>query len=150
MRKIERVKDEAIEYGVKDVIIPKRSTKFSAGYDICSPIDAVLAPGEIKTIWTNLKAKCNDNECILLFIRSSMGRKGISLANSVGLIDADYYSNKNNDGNMGITLRNNTNADYIIHKNDKIVQLVFMPYLTVDNESEITDIRNGGYGSTNN
>lgn len=149
MRKIEIVKDEAIEYCVKDVIIPKRSTKYSAGYDVCSPIDIVIAPGEIKTIWTNLKAECNNNECILLFIRSSMGRKGITLANSVGLIDADYYSNENNDGNIGVTLKNNTNEDFIINKNDKIVQLVFMPYLTVDNESEITDTRNGGYGSTN-
>lgn len=149
MRKIERVKDEAIEYGVTDVIIPKRSTKFSAGYDICSPIDVVLAPGEIKTIWTNIKAECNSNECILLFIRSSMGRKGITLANSVGLIDADYYSNENNDGNIGVALKNNTEKDFSIGKNEKIAQLVFMPYLTIDNEDEVRNIRNGGYGSTN-
>lgn len=149
MRKIERVKDEAIEYGVTDVIIPKRSTKFSAGYDICSPIDIVLAPGEIKTIWTNIKAECHSNECILLFIRSSMGRKGITLANSVGLIDADYYSNENNDGNIGVALKNNTEKNFSIGKNEKIAQLVFMPYLTIENEDEVRNIRNGGYGSTN-
>lgn len=149
MRRIERVRDDAIQYGVKDVIIPKRSTKFSAGYDICSPIDVVLKAGEIKTIWTNIKAECNSNECILLFIRSSMGRKGVTLANSVGLIDADYYSNANNDGNIGVALKNNTNADFAISKNDKIAQLVFMPYLVIDDEEEITNIRNGGYGSTN-
>lgn len=149
MRKIEKVKDDAIEYGVSDVIIPKRSTKFSAGYDICSPIDVVLAPGEIKTVWTNIKAQCNNNECILLFIRSSMGRKGITLANSVGLIDADYYSNENNDGNIGVALKNNTSEEFRIKKNEKIAQLVFVPYLTVDEESEITNVRSGGYGSTN-
>lgn len=148
MRKIEIVKDDAIEYGVKDIVLPVRGTKFSAGYDLCSPIDTVIPAGQIVTIWTNLKAQCNDNECILLFIRSSMGRKDICLANSVGLIDRDYYSNPKNDGNIGVALKNRGTEDFVIKKNDKIAQLVFMPYLVVDNEEEVTNIRTGGYGST--
>ena len=45
MRKFEIVKDEAIEYGEKDIIMPKRATKNSAGYDICSPTDIVIPAG---------------------------------------------------------------------------------------------------------
>lgn len=148
MRKIEVVRDDAIEYGAKDIVLPVRGTKYSAGYDLCSPIDAIIHPGEIVTIWTNLKAQCNEDECILLFIRSSMGRKDICLANSVGLIDGDYYSNPKNDGNIGVALKNRSESDFIIKKGDKIAQLVFMPFLVVDNEEEITTVRTGGYGST--
>lgn len=148
MRKIEKVKDSAIMYGQSDVIIPKRSTKFSAGYDIYSPIDIVIPAGEIVTIWSNIKACCNENECILLLVRSSLGRKDICLANSVGLIDCDYYSNPDNDGNIGVSLKNRGSADYQINKNDKIAQLLFMPYLTVDDEEETNAIRNSGFGST--
>lgn len=148
MRKIERVKDSAIMYGQSNVIIPKRSTKFSAGYDIYSPIDIVIPAGEIVTIWSNIKACCNENECILLLVRSSLGRKDICLANSVGLIDCDYYSNPDNDGNIGVSLKNRGSADYQINKNDKIAQLLFVPYLTIDDEEETNAIRNSGFGST--
>ncbi len=148
MRKIEKVRDSAIMYGQSDVIIPKRGTKFSAGYDIHSPIDIVIPAGEIVTIWSNIKACCNENECILLLVRSSLGRKDICLANSVGLIDCDYYSNPDNDGNIGVSLKNRGSADYQINKNDKIAQLLFVPYLTIDDEEETTAIRNSGFGST--
>lgn len=148
MRKIEKVKDSAIMYGQSDVIIPKRSTKFSAGYDIYSPIDIAIPAGEIVTIWSNIKACCNENECILLLVRSSLGRKDICLANSVGLIDCDYYSNPDNDGNIGVSLKNRGSVDYQINKNDKIAQLLFVPYLTIDDEEETNAIRNSGFGST--
>lgn len=149
MRKFEIVKDEAIEYGEKDIIMPKRATKNSAGYDICSPTDIVIPAGGIVTVWTNLKACCNENEFILLCVRSSMGRKDICLANDIGVIDGDYYSNPSNDGNIGVALKNRGTKDFQIHKNDKIAQIIFVPYLKVDNEEEVNSTRSGGYGSTN-
>ena len=148
MRKFEVVRDDAIRYGQKDVIMPKRATINSAGYDICSPTDIVIPAGEIVTVWTNIKACCNDNEFILLCVRSSMGRKDICLANDIGVIDGDYYSNPDNDGNIGVALKNRGSKDFVIHKNDKIAQILFMPYLKVDNEETVTGVRGGGYGST--
>lgn len=148
MRKFEVVRDDAIMYGQKDVIMPKRATINSAGYDICSPTDIVIPAGEIVTVWTNIKACCNDNEFILLCVRSSMGRKDICLANDIGVIDGDYYSNPDNDGNIGVALKNRGSKDFVIHKNDKIAQILFMPYLKVDNEETVTGVRSGGYGST--
>lgn len=149
MRKFEIVKDEAIKYGEKNIIMPKRATKFSAGYDVCSPIEVVIHSQEIVTIWTNIKAICNENEFMLLCVRSGLGRKDICLANDVGIIDADYYGNPETDGNIGVALKNRGNTDYVVHKNDRIAQIIFMPFLKVDNEEEIENTRNGGYGSTN-
>ena len=111
-------------------------------------IDVTIHSGEIITIWTNIKACCNDNEFILLCVRSSMGRKDICLANDIGVIDGDYYSNPDNDGNIGVALKNRGSKDFVIHKNDKIAQILFMPYLKVDNEETVTGVRGGGYGST--
>ena len=148
MRRFEVVRDDAIKYGEKDIIMPKRATINSAGYDICSPTDIVIPAGEIVTVWTNLKACCNDDEFILLCVRSSMGRKDLCLANDIGVIDGDYYSNPDNDGNIGVALKNRGTKDYTIHKNDKIAQILFMPYLKVDNEEAVTGVRGGGYGST--
>lgn len=149
MRKFEVVRDDAIMYGQKDIIMPRRATINSAGYDVCCPIDIVIPAGEIVTVWTNIKACCNENEFILLCVRSSMGRKDICLANDIGVIDGDYYSNPDNDGNIGVALKNRSSNDYIIHKNDKIAQILFVPYLKADNEETVTDVRGGGYGSTN-
>ena len=149
MRKFEIVKDEAIMYGVKDIIMPKRATKFSAGYDFSSPIDVTIHSGEIVTIWTNIKACCNQNEFMLLCVRSGLGRKDICLANDVGIIDADYYSNPNNDGNIGVALKNRGTTDYKINKNDKIAQIIFVPFEKVDDDEETDSLRSGGYGSTN-
>ena len=149
MRKFEVVRDDAIMYGQKDIIMPRRATINSAGYDVCCPIDIVIPAGEIVTVWTNIKACCTENEFILLCVRSSMGRKDICLANDIGVIDGDYYSNPDNDGNIGVALKNRSSNDYIIHKNDKIAQILFVPYLKADNEETVTGVRGGGYGSTN-
>lgn len=148
MRKFEIVRDDSIKYNEKNIIMPKRATKFSAGYDLTSPIEVIIRPQEIVTIWTNIKAICNENEVMLLCVRSSLGRKDVCLANDVGVIDADYYGNPDNDGNIGIALKNRSNSDYVVKKYDKIAQIIFMPYLVVDDEEEITHTRNGGYGST--
>ena len=60
MRKFEVVRDDAIMHGQKDIIMPRRATINSAGYDVCCPIDIVIPAGEIVTVWTNIKACCND------------------------------------------------------------------------------------------
>ena len=148
MRKFESVKREFIKYDAVDVQLPIRSTKNAAGYDFYSPVDLVIASNEIKIVWTNVKFTCNADEYLMLCVRSSMGKKGIILANGVGIIDSDYYSNDSNDGNVGLMLRNLSNDDFAISRGDKIGQAIFMKYLIVDDEEEITEERIGGFGST--
>jgi dUTP pyrophosphatase len=148
MRKFEVVKNEFIKYGVVPQKLPQRATKNSAGYDIYSPIDIVIEPKKMEMIWTNVKAKFNADEVLLLCVTSGMGKYGIMLANTLGVIDCDYYGNQSNDGNLGIRLYNFSDAPYVIKAGDKIAQGMFVKYLTVDDEPEITTTRVGGFGST--
>ena len=106
MRNFEVVKDEFIKYDIKDVKMPLRATKHSAGYDMYSPIDITIEPGQMQMIWTNVKAQFNQDEVLLLCVTSGMGKHGVMLANTLGVIDSDYYSNEGNDGNIGIRLYN--------------------------------------------
>lgn len=129
--------------------LPKRATKHAAGYDFESPIDDEIMPGEIKMVTTGVKAYMKEDEVLELYSRSSHGKKGIMLANSVAVIDGDYYNNPDNEGEISFLLRNTTDEVFKINKGDRIGQGVFKKFLTIDNEQEITDVRKGGFGSTN-
>lgn len=148
MRKFEVVKNEAIKYEVVPTKMPARATKHSAGYDIYSPIDIVIEPKTAEMIWTNIKAQFGEDEVLILCVTSGMGKNGIMVANTIGVIDCDYYGNVSNDGNLGFRLYNYSDTPYVINAGDKIGQGIFMKYLTVDNEEEITSTRVGGFGST--
>ena len=118
--------------------LPKRSTKKSAGYDIRSMENAVLKPGEVKVLKTGLKVCMNDDEVLYIYSRSSFGSKyRVTMGNSVGVIDADYYNNPSNEGHFSICLINHGDSDFEVKIGDRIAQGVFMKYLTVDNEEEI-------------
>ena len=151
MRKFEKIRDEFIKYDQKleDIKLPVRATKSAVAYDFFSPIDYVLKSGERKLIFTNVKAVFNDDEALILAVRSSMGKSGVMLANGIGIIETDYYGNESNDGNLGFFLYNFGEEDYVIKVGDKIGQGFFTKYLTVDNEEEIITTRKGGFGSTN-
>lgn len=129
--------------------VPKRSTKMSAGYDFESIIDFTLKPGEIKKIPLGIKVDMNSGEVLFLIVRSSQGFKyNVRMCNQVGVIDKDYYNNNDNEGHMWIKLENHGDKDYVVKKGDKIIQGIFMPFLTVDNEEKIEKIRTSGIGST--
>jgi dUTP pyrophosphatase len=148
MRKFEIVSERFLQYGESEIKLPFRATKSSAGYDFFSPIDIIITPGKRQLIWTNVKAQFNDNEMLMLLVTSKMGKNGVILANGVGIIESDYYSNESNDGNLGFILCNLGESDYVIKKGDKIGQGVFTTFLTIDNEKEIKETRKGGFGST--
>ena len=86
------------------------------------------------------------DEFLMLDVRSSMGGKYM-LANTIGIVDSDYYSNPDNDGNIGIFLKNISNTQLKIYKGDKIAQGIFMKYFKAD-ENETTLKRLGGFGSS--
>ncbi len=129
--------------------IPKRSTKESAGYDFEAIMNFTLRPGEIKKIPLGIKADMNSGEVLFLIVRSSQGFKyNVRMCNQVGVIDKDYYNNSENEGHMWIKLENHGDKDYVVSKGDKIIQGLFMPFLTVDNEENIEKVRTSGIGST--
>ena len=140
-------------YEDKGIHIPERKTAHSAGYDIEAAEDVVMPkfePGMKPTlIPTGLKAYCQPDECFLLLNRSSGPKKGFVLANSVGLVDSDYYGNPDNDGHIFFAYFNCSDHDIEIKKGDTIGQAVFTKYLVVDNDNA-TGARMGGFGSTDN
>lgn len=134
----------------KDIILPRRSTMSSAGYDFFAPEAFVVEPKQQTVIHTGVKAFMLPSETLEVYIRSSIGiKKNIMLANQVGLIDSDYYGNPDNDGEIVICLYNYGEYAQGFDKGDKIAQGVFRPYLDCGEESETVDTtRTGGIGST--
>ena len=129
--------------------LPKRATKSSCGYDFYAIEDMILHPGEIKKIPTGYKAKFNDDEMLMLVVRSSMGFKyNVRMCNQVGIIDSDYYNNSDNEGHMWVALQNEGNIDYEIKKGTAYCQGIFVKYLTCGDE--VNNDRTSGIGSTNN
>ena len=137
----------------KGINIPYRKTKYSAGYDIEAAEDVLIpsfkkgmAPTLVKT---GLKAYMQDDEMLLLYNRSSNPKKkGLILANSVGVVDKDYYGNSDNDGHIMFAFYNIKEEDIIIKKGEAIGQGIFQKYLVTDSDNA-DGIREGGFGSTN-
>lgn len=132
-----------------DIIIPKRSTKFSAGYDFYMPYDLTIKKNEVVLIPTGIKVMLNSDEFLGIYIRSSLGFKyNLRMCNQVGIIDSDYYNNSSNEGHIFVKLKNEGDNDIILKKYDRYVQGIIQKYYIVDNEKEIEDIRVGGIGSS--
>ena len=139
------------EYQDKDIHIPERKTKNSAGYDIEAAEDVTIPvyKAGIKPVLvpTGLKVYMGDNECLLLLNRSSGPKKGFILPNSVGLIDSDYYNNPDNEGHIFFQFYNSLDTDLVIKKGDVIGQAVFTKFLVTDDDDAEGE-RLGGFGST--
>lgn len=136
----------------KGINLPIRKTKYSAGYDIEAAEDTVIpsfkkgmAPTLIKT---GLKAYMQEDEMLLLYNRSSNPKKkGLIMANSVGVIDKDYYENPDNDGHFMFAFYNIKDEDITIKKGEAIGQAIFQKYLVTDDDTAEGE-RLGGFGST--
>ena len=114
-------------YEDKDIHIPVRKTKHSAGYDVEAAEDVVIPPFKFgmkpTLIPTGLKAYCQDDEFYMLVNRSSGPKKGFVMSNSIGIIDADYYGNETNDGHFFFQYYNFEDEDLVIKKGDVIGQV---------------------------
>ena len=130
-----------------EVRLPLRATASSVGYDFFAPEDVVIPPMGMAMIWTDVKACFGSDEALLINVRSSMGAQPVMLANTQGWIDSDYYSNPQNDGNIGIRLFNLGAEPYRIAQGQRIAQGMFVKYLTADNCNS-DGVRTGGLGST--
>ena len=126
--------------------LPRRETKYAAAYDFEALFDYTLEPGEIKKIPTGVKVNMEDDDVLLLIDRSSMGFKyNVRMCNQVGVIDKDYYNNKDNEGHIWIRIQNEGDKPYIVKKGEGMIQGVFMKYLVVDNEDNDFSDRKSDY-----
>ena len=135
----------------KDIHLPVRKTAHSAAYDVEAAEDIIIPaykPGMKPTlIPTGLKAYCMDDEWYMLANRSSGPKKGFVMANSIGIVDSDYYNNVDNDGHFYFQYFNFLDRDLEVKKGDFIGQVIFMKYLMTDDDNA-TGVRVGGFGST--
>jgi len=130
--------------------LPRYATPASAGADLCADLDEnlTLLPGQRALVPTGIAIAPEKSDLVgLIFSRSGMGAKnGITLANSVGVIDSDYR------GEIKVALINHGSEPYEIHPGDRIAQLVLMPvYIARFVEAESLDDTArgvGGFGST--
>ena len=88
-----------------------------------------------------------EDEYYMLINRSSGPKKGLLMANSIGIIDADYYGNESNDGHFFFQYFNCSDHDIEIKKGDVIGQVIFQKFLITDDD-KAEGIRKGGIGST--
>lgn len=148
-RGFEEVSEIFMKHRPVETTLPVRADRRSAGYDFYSKESVVLKPGESHLFWTDVKAYMLEDEVLEVHVRSSIGiKKGITLANTTGIIDSSYYSNPSNDGNIGICLKNTSNEAVMIKKNERIAQGIFKKYLVIDNDETLNENRNGGFGSS--
>ncbi len=130
--------------------LPIRKTKYSAGYDFEAITDIIIKPNETLKIGTGIKVKMENDDMLMLVVRSSMGFKyNVRLCNQVGIIESDYYNNKDNEGHIWVRLQNHGNENFIIKKGETYIQGIFTKFLMIDDEEIIEKERVGGFGSTN-
>ena len=135
-----------------NIKLPKRATKYSAGYDFYVSGNTFIPPRDSGIILTGIRWVCDKeedkNKVLQLYPRSGIGFKtGVRLMNTVGIIDADYWEG-NNEGHIMLKLYNPMNSHLHIEDGEAIVQGVITEYHTCDDEEEIVEKRTGGMGST--
>lgn len=134
----------------EDIVLPKRATKGSAGYDIYCPARIFLKPGDTVKIPTGVKCRLDPYRFLMIVPRSSMGFKyRMQLDNSVGIIDGDYIDNPSNEGHIYIKITNDGHEGKLLdlHRGDAFAQGIILNFdVTLDNE--VSGVRTGGIGST--
>lgn len=154
MRRFEEVKGGSRKFPNIKTILPERADARSAGYDFYSKEAFVIEPHSEHMTWTDVKVKMYFDNVLQVYTRSGNGVKhGIIIKNNVGVIDAGYYGNESNDGNIGICLVNTSDEPFVVQIGDRIAQGIFYRYFIAEDDKFLTKDaeetqRVGGFGST--
>lgn len=141
-----------IKYSKSDLptMLPTRATRGSAAYDFYLKEEVTIPPQTVIPIYTDVKAKMMPDEVLILHVRSSIGiKKKLMLANTTGIIDSDYYNNKDTGGNIIIALYNYGTHPVTLKAGERIAQGMFSKFLLAVNDHVVSEERLGGIGSTN-
>lgn len=137
----------AIMSAFDNVKLPVRATTDSAGYDFVAPITFELKPGESIILPTGIRCKIETGWVLVAVPRSSLGFKyQMTLANTVGVIDADYYNAKN-EGHIMAKIVNRGDSVMRIEAGERFMQGIFLPY-GITSDDNVTKLRDGGIGSS--
>jgi len=139
--------EEIMQSLYEDIKIPKRATASSAGYDFYAPYAFKLPAGQSIVIPTGIKCRLDMDKFLAIYPRSSFGIKyGITLANTVGIVDADYADNPNNEGHIYVKLVNE-GKELSVLQGEAFCQGIIQIYFKTSEDSTTTQ-RQGGIGST--
>lgn len=142
------VKFEKVNKITEDIKLPERSTLNSAGYDFFAIEDVTLPAKKLTRVMTGVKCELMPNQVLILANRSSNpSKKGLILANGIGVVDADYYGNPDNDGEMGFEFYNILDEDIVIKKGEKLGQGIIIKFDKTEDDY-VTNVRKSGWGST--
>ena len=142
--------DWAREECYESLRLPRRATSGSAGYDFYLPIDMTLCPGDTLLIPTGIKVELDKSKVLEIYPRSSLGFKyRMRICNTVGIIDADYYNNENNEGHIMIKVENCGDTTIELAAGSAFAQGIIKEYFLVDDDEPREKVRVGGIGSTN-
>jgi len=131
-----------MKFVCSDELKPVRATTGSAGYDFVMP-ESIYIPAETMIVFdTGVKVEgMKQDEVLLLYIRSSLGREGITLPNAVAVIDSDYKDS------IHAFLYNMTKQPVELKRGQRYMQGIFTKYLKTEDDATTAE-RNGGIGST--
>lgn len=139
----------AVAKGYQNITLPHRKTAASAGYDFYVAEETLIKAGEKALIPTGVKAFMANDEVLKIYLRSGVGlAQTLMLPNGVGVVDADYYENPDNDGAIFILVYNYGSKPIILPRGERIAQGIFEKYYTTENEKPPAAQRAGGFGST--
>lgn len=132
--------------------LPKQATPSSAGMDISIPYNLTIPAGGRAKIATGLRWVCSEEYrgffCLMIYPRSSMGKIGFELQNTVAIVDADY-SDADNEGHIWLMVKNTSNDEIILPAGQNIAQGVLTGYaICTGAEADLESTRTGGIGST--
>jgi len=130
--------------------VPQKAHKDDAGWDLFTPEDVELVEGKISMVDLRIKVAIPEGHFGLIVPRSSMAKKRILLANTVGIVDSGYR------GNVKVALTYTPTIDMpmttTIYQNERVAQMIIIPFnhseFTVVNCLEDTERSDGGFGST--
>ncbi|MBR3168738.1 MAG: dUTP diphosphatase [Erysipelotrichaceae bacterium] len=136
-----------IREAYEKIVLPHRASRASAGYDFVTPYEITINPQKMVVIPSGIRVRIDYGFVLELYPRSSLGiKRSLALANTVGIIDADYYE-ADNEGHILIALRNLGSETVVLQKGERIVQGIFKSYYLAE-EEEVTGQRTGGLGSS--
>jgi len=131
-----------------DVPLPSYQTGGAAGFDLASSVDMTVGPGEVALVPTGLVIQAPAGHFLGIFARSSTPlKRGLMVANGVGVVDADYCGPKDE---IKIQVLNFTAAPVQVRRGDRLAQGVILPYVRAEwrELAEMTEPTRGGFGAT--
>src|SRR6476660_1027748 len=112
------------------IALPEYQTAGAAGFDFASSADMTIGPGEVKLVPTGLVIQAPAGHFLGIFARSSTPlKRGLMVANGVGVVDADYCGPKDE---IKIQVLNFTQAPVLVKKGDRLAQGIIMPFVRAE------------------